>query len=124
MKKILFICLVTITATTIFVGATEAKTSGEQAQNQKVTTTSTQTCEETLAGQYSSGSTTCTNKTETTAEQSQSQNLVADQVVYRNGRWVKIHTPADTALDIYTTITIFAVACIGLGAAVALHKTI
>lgn len=123
MKKILSASLVALVSIIAIASAVNAATSGEQSQNQKVTTTTTQTCEQTASGQYNTGSTTCTNKTETTVEQSESQKLIADQVVLRNGRYVKTHVPADTALDIATTMSILSLGFIGLGAAVALNKT-
>ncbi len=122
MKKIISASIIAIIAVTAAVGITNAKTTGEQTQNQKVTTSTTQTCETAPSGQYSTGSTTCTNKTDTTVEQSESQSLIADAVVYKNGRWVKIHTPADTALSMTATLSIMAFAFIGLSAAVVLHK--
>lgn len=123
MKKILSASLVALVSIIAIASAVNAATSGEQSQNQKVTTTTTQTCEQTASGQYNTGSTTCTNKTETTAEQSESQKLIADQVVLKNGRYVKTHVPADTALDLVTTMSILSLGFIGLGAAVALNKT-
>lgn len=114
MKKITIAALVATVAVMSMTGISYADNGvAEQNQDQTLTQESKFHCEHGSYGEITS----CDFYSKNEGTQSQSQ-----KVVFRNGRYTKIHVPVDTAMNMQTTAMIMAIAFIGLGAAVALRR--
>lgn len=115
MKKALLVTFLTIGAVAFAVQPTFAAedTAAEQAQKQKLEQELEIKCETGAYGQSS----TCYAKGKQTAEQEQRQKILAAQI---GGR--KVHVPVDTAVDLTSTLAVFAAAVVGFGATYGLVK--